>query len=399
MAASDLTSVAYIVKRLYTDNKTSDTALRDHPTMMAVPKQAGFVGSAYFYPMKYGNPQGISATFSTAQTNAASSKGLQFQASRKGKFGVITINGEALMAAAGNKGSFLDLITLESDSVLEEMGDHLAFELFRDGTGIRGKRSSAATNVITLVTADDARNFKVGMVVGATANSDGSSPRTGTTAVTAVNLAAGTVTLTSAAAIASFADNDFLFASGDQALCVEGFEKCTPLTAPVLASDSFRGVDRGVAPELLAGVRLDDTATSIEENLGLLAVKMSQNGKKATDGVLNPVKFWEVARRLQAAVMYSGAGGSADYGFQYINISTPAGVIKLTSDPDCPTNRGRIWNKDAHYIKHLGGLPHIIKDDSNSWLRSTSADDIEMRVRAFWNYIQGDTAAHGVMSI
>ena len=75
MAASTLTTVAYIYKRAYSDEAVADMAKRDHPFFSMVPKKDGFTGSAHYYAIKYGNPQGISAVFSTAQTNAASSKG------------------------------------------------------------------------------------------------------------------------------------------------------------------------------------------------------------------------------------------------------------------------------------------------------------------------------------
>ena len=397
MAASDITSVGYIYRRLYTDEATGDLAMRDHPAFKMAAKKPGFTGSAFFYPIRYGNPQGISGTFSSAQSGAASSKGLQLQASRKAKYGVITLNGEA-MAAAEGKGAFLDLVQQETDGVLEEMGDSLAFDFYRDGSGQRGRRSSASTNVITLTTADDARNFKVGMTVIASANADGSSPRTGSTTVAAVDEDAGTVTLTSAAAITSFANNDYLFRLGDPATCVEGLASLFPLTAPS-TSESFRGVDRSVDPRRLAGVRLNDTSTPIEENVGLVAVKISQVGKKADVCFLNPINFWAVVRRLNAKVEYEGAGGKADYGFEFVNIHSPAGTLRMYADADAPTNRFYVGKMSTLYIKHLRGLPHIVTDDGRPSLRSTSADDIEARARCWSNVIATEPGCWGVGAI
>ncbi len=398
MAASDLTSVAYIYKRKYTDRATGDLAMRDHPLYKMVSKEAGFTGSAFFYPIRYGNPQGVSGTFSSAQSAVASSKGVQLQASRKTKYGVITLNGEA-MAACADKGAFLDLVTQETDGVLEEMGDSLAFDLYRDGSGNRGRRSSLSSNTVTLTIADDARNFKVGMTVVADDTAAGTSLRTGSTTVTAVDEDAGTVTLASAAAITAFADNDYLFRLGDPATCVEGLAAHFPLTAPVLSSDSFRGIDRGADPRRLAGVRIDDTATSIEENIGLVGVKIAQVGKKADVAFVNPIKFWEVVRRLNAKVEYDDGGGTANYGFEHVKIHSPAGTIKMYSDPDCPTSRGYVGKMSTLYIKHLRGLPHIVSDDGNPSLRSSSADDIEARARCWSNLICTEPGTWGVFSI
>lgn len=398
MAASDLSTVAYIYKRLYTDRATGDLAMRDHVLFKMISKEGGFVGVTFHYPIRYGNPQGISGTFADAQSGAASSKGVQLSTSRKTKYGVITLNGEAMAAAEGNKGAFLDLVTQETDGVIEEMGDSLAFDLFRDGTGNRGRRASLSSDTVTLTVADDARNFKVGMTVIADDTATGASPRVGSTTVAAVNEDAGTVTLTSAAAITSFADNDYLFRKGDPATCMEGLEKHFPLTAPT-GGDSFRGIDRSVDPRRLAGVRIDDTATSIEENAGLVAVKISQVGKKADCLILNPIRFWEVARRLNAKVEYTDAGGKADYGFEFISIHSPAGTLKAYSDADCPTNRGYVLSLRTLYLKHLKGLPHIVQDDGRPSLRSSSADDIEARARAWVNAVCTEPGANGVFSI
>ena len=278
------------------------------------------------------------------------------------------------------------------------MGDALAFDLYRGGDGIRGRRSSASTNVITLTTADDARNFKVGMTVEASANADGTSPRTGTTTVSAVDEDAGTVTLTSAAAITSFADNDYMFREDDPGTCMEGLADHFPLTAPS-TGDSFRGVNRSTDPRRLAGVRVDDTATSIEENAGLVGVKIGQVGKRADCVSLNPINFWAAVRRLNAKVEYQGGGKKADWGFEYFNICTPAGTLRCYSDPDCQSNRGWVLNKSSLYIKHVRALPHIVRDDGRPALRESASDGVEARVRAFCNLVCTMPGANGVFSI
>lgn len=398
MAASDLTATAFIYKKKYGDKQTMDISVRDHVLYAMITKRGDFVGTSFDYPVRYSNPQGISGTFSTAQSAAASSKGMQLVASRKAKYGVITLNGEAI-AACANQGAFYDLVTMETDGVLEEMGDSFAFDLYHDTYGIRGRRSSASSNVITLTDPHDVHNFKVGMTVGADDTSTGASPRVGTTTVAGVSISAGTITLTDASAIASFQDNDYLFRAGDPSTCMEGAEVCTPLTAPT-AGDSFRGKDRSVDVEGLAGSRISDTATNPEENLGILAVNMSKRARKGNRiATLNPTRFWEVSRRRDAKVMYDNGGGTAEYGFEYIVINTPGGTLKVFSDPDCPANRGRIWTMEYHHLKHLKGLPHIIMDDDNSSLRSTSADDIEARARGWVNYIQTVPACFGVIEI
>lgn len=396
-SASTLTTVAYIFKKTYGDG-VGDAATRDHPLFFNMRKVNKFTGESFKYSVKYGNPQGIGATIALAQTGAASSKGLQFEASRFKKYGLITLDGEALVAAADNDGALIELVTGESDGIIGELIDSLAYDLYRDGTGKRGKRLSASTNAITLTVADDARNFKVGMTVMASANANGSSPRVGTTTVAGVDEDNGIVTLTSAAAITSFADADFLFRSGDPTTCIEGLEVCTPLTAPT-GGDSFRTKDRSVDPSRLAGSRVNDLTNVIEENAGLVAVKISQRGRKASQYYLNPVNFYQVVKRQGAKVEYVNGGGTADIFFETFALHTTAGTLKVYSDPDCPVDRGRVVNPDDQYLRILKDYPHVIMDDGRDSLRQTADDGIEVRCRAMGNLIQKNTASQGVHSI
>lgn len=396
-AASTLSTVSYIYKSTYAGD-LGDVARRRHTLLAMMKKTGGFTGSGFKYPMKYANPGAVSGTFSRAQANAGASKGVQFEALRFKKYGVITLDGEALQAC-DSKGSFLDLVTLETDSVITEMQSRLAFDLYRDGSGQRGQRLSISGNEVLLANVDDARNFEVGMTLIADDTATGLSPRTGTTTVTAVSLSDGKITLASAAALVGFADNDFLFADGDPGTCVEGMEVCTPLAKPALGVDVFRTKDRGVYPERLAGSRIDDTSTVLEENAGKLAVSISSAGGEVDSMICNPTRFYQIVRRLGAKVEYESAGGEATYGFERIMIATAAGTLKVYSDPDCPTNRFREFLAASHYIRTLDDFTHVIMDDGKAELRSTDADSVEARIRAMGNYIQTDTRNHGVGSI
>lgn len=398
MAASDLTSVAFIMKRDYSGRQSEDIAKRDHLLFSKINRVGGFVGDYHFYKINYGNPQGISGTFSSAQSAASSSKGKQLQMSRKAKFGVITLNGEAMAASASDKGAFANLIYMESDSVLEEMGDSFAFDLYRGGYGMRGYAANVSSNTVTLSTGQ-ARNFKVGMtVVGSNADATGASLRAGSTTVSNVDEDADTITLTNAAAVTSFQTGDYLFRIGDPSTCMEGLEALTPLTAPT-SGDSFRGISRFSDIRRLAGVRIDDTSTYLEQNLGKLAVRIAQLGKKITDAYANPINVYNATQRLGAKVEFSDGGGGANYGFQYITIHSPAGAVRLWSDADCPTNRAYVCNESKHYLKHLKELPHVIMDDDIRSLRAANADDIEMRARGWVNYAQDDPGCFGVCSV
>ena len=394
--ASTLSTLAYIFKRKYLDGEVADMVQRDHPLFNMVPKRDKFVGDHQAYAIHVGDPQGISGTFANALANASSSKGKQPLVYRTTKYGVITISAEAMRASTSG-GAFVDAVTKETDRIIRAMGNNLAFDLYRDGTGVRGRRSSLNGNVVTLAVPDDARNFHIGMTVVSDDSATGLSPNAGSTTVTAISLSAGTITLANAAAMAGFANNDYLFRDGDSGTCMEGLALCTPLTAPA-NGESFRGIDRSTYEELLAGVRINDINTSIEENVGLAAVKVGQSGLKIDKAFLNPINFYQVARRQNAKVEMM-PGGTATMGFESLVYQTAAGSVRFVSDPDCPTNRFYCTQTDSHFLWHLDGLTHIVRDDGMVSLRQAAADGIEIRARFWGNYVQPEPGNFAVGAI
>ena len=388
MASTEAT-VAYIFKRRYDDKRIAEASARDHVVAQMIKKSDGMTGAngKYTYAVRYANPQAIGGHFATVQGNITGSKGVQFEAARRKKYGFIRLDGEAMEASKDDPGAFLRLVTTETDGIIEEHGDALAFELHRDGTGARGQRASISSDVVTLAVKDDARNFKPGMHVIASPNADGSTPRAGSSFVVAVDEDAGTIELDDQSDITSFANSDYLFRAGDVGSAVDGFESIIPLTAPVFGSDDFRGVDRGQDTRRLAGVRIDDTSYTIEENIKRAAVKLGQVGQKGDKvAVLNPINFLEVSERADAKVTYDGGGVKATIGFAGFDIATAAGTVRAISDADAPIDRGRVLRVGDWVWKTLGQYVHIIRDDKGTpSMRRPDADMVELRTRSMGN--------------
>lgn len=397
---SDLTTMAHIFKRRYAGRKAQAITERDHVRWKKLKKKGGFTGQDFAYHILTGNPQSVGGIYANNRTNVETSKGKQPVAVRREKTSVIQLQWQAILASEGDDGAFYDLVTRESDGVFIEFGDRLAFDSYRDGTGQRGKISNISSNIITLTVADDVRNFKEGMTVMADDTASGVSPRVGTTKVLSVS-GSNTITLVSAAAIASLSVNDFLFADGDPGTCMDGLAACTPTTEPT-AGDSFRGMDRSVNVPRLSGSRIADTNSTIEENLGLGAIKCNQVGvmHTPTDAYLNPVNFFQVARRQGSKVMYTSDVTRANIGFQYIDITTATGTMRVYSDPDCPTTLGYGENPADDYVKYLGeAVPHVVMNGKEPMILQTDALQYQSSGAAFLNYIQENPAAHFVITI
>lgn len=405
MADSAFGDVEWIMKRTYSDDRSSEIATRDHPSYYELPKEQGLTGDDFRYAVQTGNPQAISGTYTDAAAGADGNtgvvKGEQFAVEPRLKYGVLKMDEPSILRASlKGRGAFYEWVTQQIEGTLEEMGSRLAFDLFGDGNGVRGRRSSISGNEVTLTDARSADRFKRGMRVGASANSDGSSPRTGSTYITRVNRTANKITLNDASAIASFADGDYLFAVGEPGTCIEGMALCTPLAAPT-SSDSFRGVNRYNDVEALAGSRRDETSTFPEELLGDLAVDVHCLNHKITRGVVHPVKFQEIVKRLGAKVEYTNPGGNADIGFESIMIHAAGAGIRLMSDPDCPFTRTRGWNPRSHKLVYVGPkVVHWIRTaEGGQYQWSGTADSREYRSRFYGNYLQPDPSEHAVGSV
>jgi len=407
MAISNETNVAFVFKKNYMDEQVGDVAARVHPIMNKMSKRDGMVGEAatHTYFVRYGNPQGVAGAFSSAQSAVSTSKGVQFVCSRKDSYGVIKIDGPSLSACSG-KGAIYDLVTMESDGIIEERGDAHAHQMWGNGYAVLGQRSSLSTNTITLTQANTARNFKVGMSLVTDNTEAGTSllDSGASTTVTKVDEDANTVTVADySGQWPSGSDDDYFFRLGDPESAIDGFESIIPLTAPS-GGESFRGQDRTAHTRLLAGSRVDDTATSILENAGIITVKIAEASARAgaKDKILalSPANFWAVSRELNAKVEYNGAGGSATAMFSGFDIATPAGVVRAVSDPHAPANRGRIMAMDCWHWKHLKPWIHVIRDDKNApAMRVADADQIEIRIRSMGNLVCSMPAANGVFSI
>jgi len=361
MAVTIASNANYVFKNKYL--KLTETALRRHPTLNKIRKVKG-LSNTTINTVEYGNDQGAAwgDNFATAQTNVSQTKGMQFTIPVRNGYRVCQIGRVALELSRDKEGAYDTLVTRHLKAATNGIYDDLGFMLFRDGTGARGKRASISSNTVTLTVKDDARNFFVGMTVAAGVST--TSLKVGTTTVTNVDPDAGAITLTSAAAIGSFADSDFLFRAGETGnVVMDGFDVLNPQTAPT-GGESFRGSgnDRTAYTALLAGSRLsatDAAGLSTEERALTVATRIYNFGGGADTLVLNPTKALEVVERLSGKRTYQTSDRKAVFGFTGVSLISPAGELEIVADPDCPVTQGRVMNMSDWVIEYAGpGLIH-----------------------------------------
>lgn len=397
MTMSGLSNAAYNFIKKYS-MKLEDAAKREHNFFGRVARRDIQRGSDWNYSLRDSNVQNIGTITQAIAAARGGPSGVRYQVPIKVKYQGISVDGVA-MAMSGDMGALHDLLQENFDSALEEFTDAFAFDLFRDGSGMRGRRSGAliSTNTVQLG-AGEARNFKINMDVEAGPSADGSSKRTGDTYVTAVDESLEQITLNSAAAISGFLADDYLFRKSESASAntnMEGFQSAIPLTP----SASFRGIDQTLAPERRAGSRLTGTG-DLRTDIGRLCINISTVCRRLNKPVAlcHPIDFWEVATDMAAQVSYT-TGGDGTSHFASVMVATPAGTVELLSDADVPLGYVWVGDESTAYLIHCFPVPHIIMDDSLKVMRSGSADGVDGRARGIVNLVIPNPSKWGVLDV
>jgi hypothetical protein len=220
-----------------------------------------------------------------------------------------------------------------------------------------------------------------------------------------VDYDAGTVTLSDATLITLFANGDILFRDGETGnILMEGLASHIPLVAPVLGSDSFRGKDRGVQPTLLAGVRIAADGSTPEELALRAASAIFDAGGDSDELIMSPLNCQAMCNRGNAKITYPEGGGNMTIGFTGVTLQSPAGILKLISDPDCPGNRGYVRKRSTWQLEYGGpSLVHSTYDDAKFtgkfWFPVYNADTIEGRSRVISNLKCTEPRSNAVIEI
>jgi hypothetical protein len=193
----DVSTFQAALKQHYTSDRVENMVYQDNPLLAMISKMESFGGKNLPVPIIYGNPQGTSAVFATAQANKTNSQLKDFVLTRKSFYSLASISNEVLEASKGNSNAFMEAATTEIDGAIHSATRQLAIALYGTGSGAIGQvaNSSFATPTLTLTNPEDVTNFEVGMKLQVSATNGGGSVRAGTLTIVGVDRDAGTVTM------------------------------------------------------------------------------------------------------------------------------------------------------------------------------------------------------------
>ena len=376
-----MTNFAAALKQHYTSQRIENMVYKDNPFLAMVSKYESFGGENLKLPIKYGIPQGRSATFSDALANKTNSQLKAFLLTRKSNYSLADIDNETLEASKGNANAFIEAATTEIDGAIESATRSLAISLFGDGGGSIGQllADPGTGTTFTLKQAADVTNFEVGMQVLAYDAATGGTVRAGgKREITAVNRDTGVITV-GAAIDAAWAIDDFIVPDGDYDAMLSGLGAWIPSTAPG-GTDSFFGVNRSADATRLGGIRFDGSALPLEEALIGAASRAAREGGKPDVCFMNYSNFADLEKALGSKVSYVNIKVKPEIGFRGIEINGPRGVIKVIPDQNCPKDVAFMLDMSMWKLYSLGKAPKILDPDGLRFLRVSTADSVEVRV-------------------
>ena len=369
-----MTTFAAALKQHFTTDRIENMVYKDNPFLAMVSKYEDFGGENLKLPIKYGIPQGRSATFADAQANKTNTQLKAFLLTRVSDYSLASIQNETIEASKGNANAFMEAATVEIDGAIESATRSLAIALYGDGSGQIGVVGSLATttasnDTVTLATIDDITNFEVGMQLNfgtATTNKE----------IDTINRDTGVILLKAASGATA---TEAIFVDGDKDAKVSGLGAWLPSSAPA-STDSFFGVNRSSDATRLGGIRFDGSSLPLEEALIGAASRVAREGGKPDVCFMNYSNFADLEKALGSKVSYVDVKASPEIGFRGILIHGPRGPIKVIPDQNCPKNVAFMLQMDVWKLYSLGKAPKILDSDGLKFLRDSSADSVEVRV-------------------
>ncbi len=393
---SNLSNQDAALKDYYRKYDVINETFKSRPLLAMMSKDENAIGRRIPMPFIYGNPQGTSSTFAKALSNQTQLYVDGFYITRVPKYTISSVTGELIAATKSDIGAFLKEATATINASVEGHMQKINLELYGDGTGSIGQVASISSLTITLTVAADTRRFEVGMTIVGCATLTGGTPSATPGVVTAVDYNAGTVTVS--ALPTGLTTNWYIFVDGDYGAAASGLKAIFPITAPG-PSDSFWGVNRSVSPVRMAGNRLVATGAPISEALTDLASLIDFQGGKPDIAIVNTLRYYELSKELQGQVRYENVAleGEGNIMFSGIALPTPFGVVKVLPDSACDYNLGYMLQLNTLTILSAGSLGNMIDDDGLSMLRVSDADQVQVRIRSYWNIGCKAPAYNGVV--
>lgn len=387
---SNFTALQAILKEYYGPQQVKNLVYRRNKWLAMLHKEEDWSGITVPIPVVYGNPQGGSATWSSANTNVSGSSMIRFIMGWTQDYELVKITNLVNLATRNDAGAFLKAVQNEMNGGLRTAENRLAGSLFRSSTGTIGT-GTISTGVITLTDTMNITQFEKNMVLEASATDGGAG--LGSTSlgyVIAVNRSSNTLTVSTtstgtAGTPSGWTGTMYFRAAGDNNLKINGLSDWLPVTAPT-TGDSFNNVDRSVDPSRLAGIRYNGSSQSIEEACVDASALVAREDGNPELAITNHFTYAALAKALGAKVNYVNFQHDEipGVGFQGIRIHGADAEINIFADRNCQSQRLYLLDPDTWTLGSMKACPHIQTElDGLTELRDPNGDNTVVRIAQY----------------
>lgn len=394
MANLDVSTFTPVLKAVFPNGEyPKDVVYKGSPLLGLLPKdtKAAGLGEYIKVPLRYGIPQGRSATASNVlgvSTYQTASKYKNFNITTVNDYVAARIDGEVIDRSKSNMGAFIQGAKSEIEGAMRQLKRSLTHALYHNGGGAIGQISTGSTVAslnLTLAEPADIVWFEVGQTIEASA-ADGTSGalRTGSAQITSIDRNAGTISTTGSnwsTQITSLATSDYLFCKGDFGAKLSGLDAWVPKSSP--SSTAFFGVDRTADLQRLSGVRASSSLAGqpIEEALLTAVELVSRQGGSPDTIVMHTQDFANLQKSLGTRCRYvmTESFDAPNVGFRAIEAIFGDNEVRIYADRDCPRGTMYVLQLDTWMLYSLGGTPKALDNDGLDMLRVITADTVEFQ--------------------
>lgn len=424
-----------VLKQLYSDDAwvMKDLVFNKNRFLSMVDKdetEMGLGGLNFPIPVLYDVGGGGSANLGTAQTYQTAPATASFLLTTVNVYRVGSIQNQFLRASAQNIGAFMPAAKMNVKSLYMGAANDIAFQMFSDGSGVRGTyglgAGSISNGVITLDNLGMVYQFSVNMALNAFSISGQTATQSTGAAlgyIIAVDTGAGTITVSAtqqgAAGTPSNWSSSFpylgragdtLFSSNGlnsaNMLCIAGLGAWIPSVAPG-GADSFFTQNRSVSPTKLAGLRFQGSSESIQDCLIDATNQLAAQSSEAGDPdviFINPVSYQTLVKNLTGLGQYqmirAKVNEEVEISFKALVLPTANGEISIVQDRNCPSQTAYILTMKTWKLRSLGKVPQFLTFPGfydQLGFPIPGADAVEIRVGGYLNLSCNAPGANAVV--
>lgn len=369
-------------------------------------------GQSFNIPWKNRDPQTASYTFAGAQLASDSAFGQSnygsWQISAVPGYATGKVSGQSLAVSQGDENAFVDLADEETQGALRTCQREIAMNIFKSGTGSRGRIGALTSTTVTLTNAADSVFFFKDMQLVAAAGDGTGALRSATILrITGIDYPTGVLTLSgdpTALGWSAASGGDRLYLSTDFAAGVStkivGLGAWVPTVAPTLATEpTFAGYAR-YNDSSLYGVRHDATTSSSTAQAILDCTgKLSHfSGGVTTHGFMNPIDWAKFAGGLEATRHTKVENKEYNLGFDAVTAVGQNGLFPILPNKNVPKGQTYLLNMDHIYLVTAGDdIAKIVDEDGQIIRARDGSDDFEVRVRSLANLAVEDVSQQAVI--